>query len=344
MRIPKPPGYQVLGFWASMPFIALALCFIMYDQRLFEDWRIWLVSYPIIYAIGYVSWRMHYVYDYYLWTRYPSLKQTRKRVYYKLAVNLLVMTPSVLLIFFTFHYFQVLGYQIQDNDLKYGYLAGLAVNIIFESLWEVIYIIDKVKEAVAEKERIGQMQLQQEFNILKQKVNPHFLFNSFNTLSSLITDDHDKAEKFLDELSKVYRYLLRNNESGLSTVDEESRFIQSYAKLLRTRYTDGFMLDLRIDPALREKELPSLTLQLLVENAVKHNIVSKQNPIEVQIRSTPDGYLVVENNLRKKARSSVDSTGIGLSNIRDKYRLLNRDDVRIEESTDRFKVTIPLLS
>lgn len=344
MRFPRPPRYQYVGFWLSMPFIALALTYIMYDDRIFSEWKVWLASYPVIYGIGYLSWRAHYVYDDYLRRKMPSLKQTKERLFYKALVNLLVMTPSVLMILVTFHLFRIQGYQIQENDLKYGYLVGLAVNIVFESLWEVIYIIERVKETVAEKERIEQMQLQQEFNILKQKVNPHFLFNSFNTLSSLITEDKQQAEKFLDELSKVYRYLLRNNESGMSTVDEESKFILSYAKLLQTRYADGFKLDLKIDPAFKEKELPSLTLQLLVENAVKHNIVSKLQPVQVDIRSTADGYLTVENNLRKKSRSSVDSTGIGLSNIREKYKLLQREDFRIEETEDRFKVIIPLLS
>src|SRR5690606_35792000 len=111
--------------------------------------------------------------------------------------------------------------------------------IIFESRREVIYIIDKYREAAAEEEMIEQMQLRQEFDNLKEKVNPHFLFNSFNTLSSLISEDKDQAEKFLDELSKVYRYLLRNNESGMSTVGQEVAFIRSYSRLLETRYGDG---------------------------------------------------------------------------------------------------------
>lgn len=343
-KLPVPPRYQVMGFVLSMPFITLALCYIMYQDRLWHELDIWLVAYPVIYAIGYVSWRAHYVYDYYLITKYPSLRQTRERVIYKVAINLLVMTPSILLILLTFHIFHLSGYSIQENDLKYSYLVGLGVNIIFESLWEVIYIIEKVKEAVSEKERIEQLQLQQEFDVLKEKVNPHFLFNSFNTLSSLITEDKDQAEKFLDELSKVYRYLLRNNESGMSTVEEESKFIRSYARLLETRYAEGFRLDLQIDPAVKDKEIPSLSLQLLVENAVKHNIISKHQPVQVVIRSTPDGYLTIVNNLRKKAKSTVESTGIGLANIREKYRLLNRMDVTIEETADQFSVKIPTLS
>ncbi len=343
MKFPKPPKYQVIGFWISMPFITLALCYILYDERLFHQLDIWLVAYPIIYAIGYVSWRLHYVYDHYLHTRLPSLTQTRKRVMYTFAVNFLVMTPSVLLIVFTFHWFHIFGYTLNINDLKYGYLVGLGVNIIFESLWEVIYIIEKFKDVAAEKEMIEQMHLQQEFNNLKQKVNPHFLFNSFNTLSSLISEDKDQAEKFLDELSKVYRYLLRNNESGMSTLEEELKFIRSYSKLLQTRYGEGFKIDLMIDPALKDKGIPSLSLQLLVENAVKHNIISKLQPVHVVIRSSADQYLSVENNLRKKTRSSIESTGIGLANIREKYRLLNRRDISVLETADMFKVTIPLI-
>src|SRR6187397_352449 len=103
MRLPRPPRYQWVGWLLSMPFITLALCYIMYHDRLWYELRIWLVSYPIIYFLGYISWRLHYVYDYWLIVRFPSLKETRKRVLYKFAVNFLVMTPSILAIIFTFH-------------------------------------------------------------------------------------------------------------------------------------------------------------------------------------------------------------------------------------------------
>ena len=342
MKIPNPPRHQYIGFWLSMPFIVLAWCYILYDNRLFHDWKVCAVTYPIIYLIGYCSWRMHGVYDHYIRKKFPSLDETHKRVKYKLAVNLLVMTPSVLLILLVFHGFHILGYQVAEGDIKYAYLAGLTVNIIFESLWEVIYIIEKYKESVAEKEMIEQMQLQQEFDNLKQKVNPHFLFNCFNTLSSLITEDKEKAETFLDELSKVYRYLLRNNESGMSTVEEEMNFIHSYAKLLQTRYGDAFVMNLNIDNKFKEFELPSLSLQLLIENAVKHNVVSKQDPIRVSIISTEDGHLRIENNLNKKI-NTAESTGIGLKNIREKYKLLHRNDIEIVETNESFVVTLPMM-
>lgn len=342
IRLPKVPQYQVTGFWLSMPFIIFCLSYIMYEDRLFHEWKIWLVSYPIIYLIGYASWRSHSVYDYFLRSKYPSIDKTYKRVLYKLPVNLLVMTPSVLLIFYFFDYFKIMDYQIHSGDLKSGYLAGLTVNIIFESLWEVIYIIDKYKEVTAEKETIEQLSLQQEFNQLKRKVNPHFLFNCFNTLSSLISDDKVQAEKFLDELSKVYRYLLRNNESGMSTLEQEIQFIKSYFKLLKTRYGRGIELSINVHPGYMELQIPSLSLQLLLKNAVKHNVVSKSNPVHVSIQTTDDARIVVENNLNKKM-NTLESTGIGLSNIKEKYRLLKQGEVSIEELANTFKVTIPLI-
>lgn len=343
MKFHKPPTYQIAGFWISMPFIVFALSYIMYGERFLHEWKIWFVTYPVIYFIGYFSWRSHYVYDYYLRSKFPSLEQTYRRVMYKLLVNLFVMSPSVLLIFYFFHAFHLFDYTLKTEDLKYGFLTGLTVNIIFESLWEVLYIIEKYKETSAEKELIEQMQLQQEFDNLKQKVNPHFLFNCFNTLSSLIAEDKNQAEKFLDELSKVYRYLLRNNESGMSTVEQEVQFIKSYSKLLQTRYGSGFELELSIDSTYKDLQLPSLSLQLLVENAVKHNVVSKQKPVKVSIVSTPNKKLIIENNLNKKY-NTLESTGIGLSNIRDKYRLLNHEDVEIEEGNGTFRVTLPLIA
>lgn len=342
MKLAKPPRAYVLGFWFSMPFITFALCYILYGGRMFREWQIPAVTFPIIYFIGYFSWRAHSLYDLWLRKKFPSLEETKKRVFYKLASNLMVMTPSVLIIFYVFHFLQIFGYRVTRVDLLYGYLVGLCVNIIFETLWEVLYLVDKYKESAYEKQLLERMQLLQEFENLKQRVNPHFLFNCFNTLLALIGENRQQAEIFLDELSKVYRYLLRNNETNMSTLQQEVGFIQSYARLLKTRYGNGFDLNIKIDSSLGVYELPSLTLQLLVENVIKHNIVSKQKPLHISILATADARLVVENTLAKRLKKA-ESSGIGLSNIKDKYRLLNRSDVFIEETSERFTVSLPLL-
>jgi|GEM_PF-151353 sensor histidine kinase YesM len=342
MKLAPAPKVYVIGWWVSMPIITFMLAYIMYEDRMFTDWRPWLYTYPLIYAIGYVSWRIHNEYDYALRKRFPGLEHTSKRVFYKLWVNVLVMTPSVLVIFFVFDYFRIGGYQVGKGDLKNGYLVGLSINIIFETLWEVIYIIDKYKETVAEKETLKKMNLEQEFTNLKQKVNPHFLFNCFNTLSSLISEDKDKAERFLDELSKVYRYLLRNNQDEMSTVENEIKFIQSYFQLLKTRHGEGLQLHMQIDKRCYSYLLPSLSLQLLIENAVKHNVVSKSKPLSIEIFTTAANQLVVNNNINRKQQKEK-STRIGLGNIKAKYELLHQEGFQVVEGERNFMVVLPLV-
>lgn len=342
MRFARPDNIQMRGFFISMPLITLVWNYVLFGNNIWNDWRIWAISFPIIYGIGFISWFMHYQYNHYVITRFPSLEQTAQRIRWKSLVNLFVMTPSVLAILLVYNWFHVLGFYLTKEHLVYSYLIGLAVNIVFETLWEVLYIIEKNRETATEQEMLEKLHLEQEFDNLKQKVNPHFLFNCFNTLSSLISEDKKMAEEFLDELSKVYRYLLRNNESGMSTVEKEVNFIQSYYQLLKTRHGESFQMHVKIDAAFLQYELPALSLQLLVENAVKHNVVSKQEPITITISSTEDGYLVIENNLVKKL-SKLESTGIGLTNIREKYRLLRRYDIRISEVDNRFVVVLPLI-
>ena len=342
MKLYRPPKIQRDGFWLSMPFIITALIYIMYHERIWAEWKIWALTFPIIYTIGYGSWFAHSQYDYFLHKKFPSLQQTGKRVLLKLLVNLLIMTPSVLLIFYVFHALHIFGYRIQEGDLKYGYLVGLSVNLIFETLWEVIYIIDKYKETTAEKDMLEQMQLQQEFDGLKEKVNPHFLFNCFNTLSSLIAEDKDKAEKFLDELSKVYRYLLRKNNDSLSTLESEIKFIQSYFQLLKTRHSDAVELQVEVDKQYSNYLLPSLSLQMLLENVVKHNALSKNKPLTIEIFTTAGNKLVVNNNLQRRS-IKAPSNKVGLENIKAKYELLNQKGFQVMEDGKNFTVVLPLI-
>jgi two-component system LytT family sensor kinase len=342
MKFHFPSRIKWHSFLLSMPVIAFVLNSILYDDRIFKDWKIWIISFPIIWVIGLGSWYMHEQYDHFIRVRLPELSQTFKRNLFKVLIYLLVMTPSVLLIFFVYDYFHILGYKIQIGDLRQGLLVGLCVNIIFETLWEVLYIIDKYKESLAERELLEQMSIEQEFENLKNQVNPHFLFNCFNTLSSLISEDKEKAEVFLDELSKVYRYLLRSNEDGFATLENEIKFIDSYCKLLKTRHGDGLQISIEIDKKYNPYLVPSLSLQLLVENAVKHNVVSKQDPLNIEIFTTSGKQLVVNNNLQRKQKKET-STKIGLNNIRAKYKLLQQDGFQIVEGEKNFMAVLPLV-
>ncbi len=342
MKWYRPPAFQWYNFLASMPVIDWLIHLSLFGDRTYHDPKLWFLSFPLVFLMGMGSWYMHYQYDHFIWSRYPSLRETSRRVKFKLLVNLLVMTPSVLLILLVYHAFHLFGYHINGEDVKWCLLIGVCVNLIFETLWETVYILDRYKDSLSEKELIEQMRIQQEFDHLKGQVNPHFLFNCFNTLSSLISEDREQAEFFLNELSKVYRYLLRANEGELATLEAELRFIDSYCRLLKTRHGEGFQVRIEVDRRYHAFQVPSLSLQLVVENAVKHNIVSKQQPLQVDIFTTPARALVVNNNLQRR-KLTESSTRIGLQNIRSKYKLLRQEGFEVVEEMGYFRVVLPLI-
>jgi LytS/YehU family sensor histidine kinase len=178
---------------------------------------------------------------------------------------------------------------------------------------------------------------------LKNQVNPHFLFNSLNTLSSLVSISPEQAERFIDELSSVYRYLLQSNEQVLATLRAEIEFANSYYHLLKTRYGDAIQLTINIDSIHFDFLIPSLSLQLLLENSTKHNIVSTAKPLHIHIytQTAPD-RLVVSNNLQRKI-NPVPSNKMGLVNIMKTLQLLNQQEVVVQESEKEFVVILPLI-
>ncbi|NJO25203.1 MAG: histidine kinase [Bacteroidia bacterium] len=251
-----PTNLQLYTFLSSMPIIDFLLNYILYDERIFREWAIWLISFPLIFIIGLGSWRGHVFIGNYIKTKYPEINQTKTRILLLVFCLIPFMSLSVTIIFFVYDKLNILDYKHNYDDLKQGLLVGFCVNLIYETLYEADYVLEKYKESVEEKHNIRQLSIHQEFDSLKSQVNPHFLFNCFNTLSSLISEDRKKAEKFLNELSKVYRYLLRNNEDGLSTVENEIRFIRSYYQLLQTRHGEAVQLNIEIDKRYEPYLLP----------------------------------------------------------------------------------------
>ncbi len=198
-------------------------------------------------------------------------------------------------------------------------------------------------EAQLAVEQLKQQMTDMQMRALQAQISPHFLFNSLNTLSSLIADEPQRAEKFVDELATVYRYLLQSGSHKMTTLHKEVTFVQAYFNLLKTRYARGIELDLDINPRYTSYQLPSLTLQLLVENAVKHNIVSADQPLHIRIATNGSNKLVVQNTLQRKTQSHGITTQRGLLTISEKYRLLELDDITITETNAIFEVVVPLL-
>jgi two-component system, LytTR family, sensor kinase len=226
------------------------------------------------------------------------------------------------------------------------YLTHIAMAISFAfivgGVYEVIYYLKLYRLALTDAEALKKAKMQTELDALRQQVNPHFLFNSLNSLTALIGEDPQKAETFSEELSSVYRYLLRCNDATLVPLSAELDFLNSYYHLLKTRHGDSLILTANVLSTGEERQLPPLTLQLLIENAVKHNIILPEQPLNINLYLDESNWLVVSNNIQRKS-TRVLSNGVGLSNILTKYRMLGQPAPIIEDDGREFRVTLPLV-
>ncbi len=185
--------------------------------------------------------------------------------------------------------------------------------------------------------------LQSQYDVLKQQVNPHFLFNSLNVLTSLIKLEPDLAEKFSEQLSKVYRYVLENKDYELVDLNTELNFLEAYIFLLNIRFVGKLRINTNIADEHRNDKIIPLAMQLLIENAIKHNVMSKVNPLIIDIFIDDENYLNIINNLQERP-SQISSTGIGLKNIMNRYQLLNLPLPSFEKTEKQFVAKIKLVN
>jgi len=197
------------------------------------------------------------------------------------------------------------------------------------------------RKAAVEAEQLKQAQISAQYESLKNQVNPHFLFNSLNVLSTLVYKDQDLAARFIKQLSTVYRYVLDTQEKEVVPFQTELDALESYVFLLKIRF--GESLHMSIDlPNMEDKFIAPLTLQMLVENAVKHNVVSKESPLHIRIWQSDDATIQVENNLQKKSNRQ-SSIGVGLPNIKKRYQFLTNRNIEIHEEQGHYAVHIPII-
>ncbi len=179
------------------------------------------------------------------------------------------------------------------------------------------------------------------YSALMSQISPHFLFNSLNSLSMLVREKHnDKALTYIERLSYVFRYIIQNGQNTLSTVSDELQFINSYRYLLEVRYADKLFFDIDIDPTYMSRQMPSLALQPLIENAVKHNSITRSKPLTISIY-TKDGAIVVANPIIPKIESEI-STGIGLQNLSSRWQMITGQEIEVIRTENEFIVRLPL--
>lgn len=329
-----------------IPLAALIIPIIFFGMRFgkapFFTWNAYLNTFIIVLVIWLGN---RYIM---IWARgrYPDFEDVRKR---------LIIQSSLMLVY-TIALNNFLGYTLALCGLKDFHMtpqhnltdvltssngAALFSSLTVVAIYESIYFMNALRVSVEEKEKLKRENLHAQLDALRTQVNPHFLFNNLNTLSSIIPEDPQRAVDFVQQLAKVYRHILEVKDEQSIDLKEELDVLRAYAFLLKTRFGDNLDITISVpDEKLKRKIIP-LSLQILMENAIKHNIVSSEKPLKIDVYAL-NGRLIVNNNLQKKNQVN-ESTGIGLDNIRNRYKLLSDKQVEVTENGMNFTVSIPLI-
>jgi two-component system LytT family sensor kinase len=224
------------------------------------------------------------------------------------------------------------------NNTVYCILFTLIIGLLVTSQQFLI----SLKQVSAEKQKAENELMRSQYEALKNQVNPHSLFNSLNTLLVLIPDSPDLAVQFVEEMAKVLRYSLQNDDNKSVTVATELKVTESLLFLNKQRFDDKLAIEIKVDASVLQRQIVTHSLLMLAENAIKHNEVSSSRPLTIMIYNEADSYLVVKNTLQRR-QQVPDSTNIGLANIRQRYELAGTTQLVVEETTDSFIVKLPLL-
>jgi len=224
-----------------------------------------------------------------------------------------------------------------EFDLTNFFVSALVIGCVF-----LIRLIFQKQNVQLENESLKREALQSQFESLKNQLSPHFLFNSLTALKILIQEAPDKAQNYVNSLSLALRYTLQSNEKKLVSLKEEMEFIDSYLFLIRMRFDSNLSVNINIEERLLRYQLPPLTIQTLVENAIKHNEISKKNPLRIDILTTENDQLLVINPIQKKF-TEEEGPGIGLANLSKQFQLLNGSEINIRKENNQFVVEIPLI-
>ncbi len=203
------------------------------------------------------------------------------------------------------------------------------------------YYFTRLQKTLVETERIKRQQLESQFSVLKSQISPHFLFNSLNALSTIVHQDAHQSEVFIRKLSDIFHYVLQNSHRDLISLQQELEFTEAYCYLLKVRYRQNLEVSIDIHPKTTHKMIPPLTLQMLVENAIKHNEISQEHPLRIHL-STQRDFLWVQNNLQIRQQPEV-SLHIGLNNITSRYSFFTDIAIEVDKSAEVFMVKLPLL-
>jgi sensor histidine kinase YesM len=293
----------------------------------------------LIYCIVY--WNGAFFLFMYFRRRFPLIRQTTIRLIFTFIAffSFLVLADPFLCSIF---HNETLAEAFSWAKISENLVSTSIASLIIGSFYENAYYFDQWKNSIRINESLKNQQIRTQFEVLQNQMSPHFLFNSLNTLTTLIAENQKTAIDFTEKLSEVYRYILQNREKELVSLKDELDFVRSYVFLLQMRYPENLSVDFSIDERHLKQSIPPLTLQILVENAIKHNAISKAHPLKIDIYVDNGKSVVVRNNLQLK-KTIEKSTKTGLSNIRKRYQYFGKRNIDIINTATNFLVAAPLL-
>jgi hypothetical protein len=325
-------GVLIPFVYATDKFFSLAGWAKVWDDILYS----FLVSMAISGTVGIIEYTLN--------KRIPWLKTPVKRAILELLlVSVLTFSAAFLVNVLFYSAFGMIDYSAfpMENMIEQSIiptLIGYGITAFFLSR----SFLFKWREEALQGEKMRAERFRGEAQLLRDQLNPHFLFNTLNVLTNMVYEDADRSADYIRKLSKFYRYVLEVQNEDLISLEQELNFSQSYFLLQQSRFGDtALQLQLRL-PNVAEAYIPPLVLQLLLENCIKHNKIEDASPLQICI-SVESDYLLVQNNKQKRT-APAESTGVGLRNIKERYKHLTEKEVSIEESATAFEVKIPLLS
>jgi two-component system LytT family sensor kinase len=342
LNIPKYHSKDMVVLLLSMLPTSALLNYLLFDTRYVESTTMLIIT--TLAGFFYLSFTF-VCYGFVavlLRNRFPSDKEIFKRLFICLGIFYLMSAAFISLLLVVYDSTNFFGYKYRELHFTKAYICAVVVNTFLTFFNEGIYRFENLKATVTQTEKLKKEYMHSRLLGLKSQMNPHFLFNSLNTLSSLIQEDEEKAEDFLNHMSKVYRYLLRNRDETLVSLDTELSFLRSYYFLLSQRHGDGLRITVNVSAETREEMIPPLTLQMIIENAINQNVVSRSKPLVITIEQS-NGNLIIQNTLHAKVNAGEPENEV-LENIRNKYKLLSNLDVPVEETESERIISIPLLS
>jgi two-component system, LytTR family, sensor kinase len=337
---PFYPLKEVVGFILANIVFALIIMFAFFGSK-YNTVNHFLMAFAWSFAICSTQWLGHaYIFDFLdkkiSWLKYPV-----KRAVWGLASLVIYSAIAFYIIQFLFYYL----YYGRMPEITVAWLVGnvvspVAISFVVTITFTAIGFFNAWKSSFIEAQKLNTQVMTYKYEVLRNQINPHFLFNSFNVLSELVYEDQDLAIRFIQQLSKLFRYVLDSRDKEMVKVSEEMEFVRSFLYLMKIRLENKLESDIDIESLADEMIIP-VSIQMLIENAVKHNEASEAFPLKIKIRRK-DGFLIVSNTIKPKPAED-ETTKLGLSNLRQQFAYFTEKPIRVEKTDTEFRVSLPII-